>query len=117
MAGKKGQKSGTNKPKPGAGRPPKPKPDYSDAFRDRFENIVTRLKKKHGKDILEAALEMMYDGDVQDTVKVSILKAYMEMNTVKRSEKKIETTEHKPLVRLPPLEPDPALEVIDGGKK
>ena len=101
--------------RPGAGRPKREKPDYDDDFREYCGKAIAKVEKKHGETMAEAVFGMIWDSEVQDTVKVSIWNKYCDMNTVKKSESNQTITKNGPVIGLPPRYEDP-MTVIDGGK-
>ena len=125
MAGKK-KKPGVKKDNRGgkrtnAGRKPaKPKGIHSDDAKQAWMDAADKLKEEHdGETIQYAALKMVYDDNVQDSVKASILKVYDDAVLIKETTQNIESkTEHKQLViGLPKQRHDPAkLIPMDGGK-
>jgi hypothetical protein len=118
MAGKKNRSGGARK---GSGPKPKPKErNYSDEFKDAVVKYAKELAIEYKEPIEKAFLRMMYDDDVQDTVKSSIFKVYAEVLLVKETKKDVNIKgELKPMViGLPEKQPDPAkLIPIKGGKK
>jgi hypothetical protein len=114
MAGKKGRSGGKRE---GAGRPRNPKPDYDADFREYCENARIKVEQDNGQSIAEAVFSMIFNPDIQDTVKVSIWNKYCEMNTVKKSESDVNVTRNDgPAIGLPEMDEDSALKVVDGGK-
>ena len=119
MAGKPGMTGGGGA-RPNSGRPPKKKPDYEEKFKQRVLRAAQELKKEHGISIEKAMLSLCYDANTQDSVKASIFKIYADMFVVKSSRKGAEpgVAHRGPVIRLPPMRPDPAKIVpLEGGKK
>ena len=123
MADKKGMKgSGGARPNSGPAKGVKYKPRDKGTLSDNIKNGIlaaaAKLAEKYGKTIEEAMLELIYDDDTQVSVKASVFKTYLDALVVKASEQKIDvsTKQEGPVVYLPEQRPDPALEVIEGGK-
>lgn len=89
MAGKKGMRGGGG-PRPGSGRPPKQAPEYDQQFKDAVLRAAQRLERKHGMPIEEAVLSLVYDGNVQDSVRASLFKTFASVFTVNRSRQSVE---------------------------
>jgi hypothetical protein len=88
----------------GAGRKPKQPEEFVEEFTERVKDVAARLAEKYGKPIEEAALEMIYDDEVQASVKASVWKSWCEFHkkpASKDSTIKLEVT--KPAIGLPPL--------------
>ncbi len=107
--------------RPGAGRKPKQKDarGLSDQLKNSIVTAAQELAKEYGEPIEKAMLRLVYRDDIQDTVKSSVFKVYLEAMIVKESEQKIDVSTKKegPTVYLPEKKPDIALEVIEGGGK
>ena len=119
MSGKPGM-TGSGGLRPGAGRPQKKRSDYEKKFKQRVLKAARELKKEHGINIEKAMLSLCYDANTQDSVKASIFKIYADMFVVKSSRKGAEpgVAHRGPVIRLPPMRPDPAKIVpLEGGKK
>jgi hypothetical protein len=95
------------------GRPKKVKPDYDEKFKKEVIRTLNKLKREHNKkSFLEAALEMMWDKKVQDTVKASLLKTYADIFAVKKAETKLDVNPVTgPGILLPEENPDPSEEI------
>ena len=139
MAGTKGHSGG---PRPNSGRPRKVK-TASDKTKYAIMKAARKLAREHGMPIEEAMLRMIYDPKVQDSVRASIWKSYLESLVAKETEQRVDVKETSfrgplilppkaldavrhlppevrsklPAVILPEKKPDPALEVIKGTKK
>lgn len=102
----------------GSGRKPKQPPDYDLKFKKKILSAANKLAKKYDKPLEEAVLELVYDANTQDAVKAAIWKTFVEMFTVKKTERKEEiNVKQGPRIGLPPIRrQDPALEVVKGGK-
>ena len=98
---------------------PKKQVDYDQKFKKSILKAAKNLEKEKGRPIEEEILSLVYDDNTQDAVKASIWKTYTEMFTVKKTEKKedININQGGPAIGLPPARKDPALEVVEGGKK
>ena len=128
MAGKpKGTWGGARE---GSGPKPKKK-EYSESVKNAYMVAAEKLAKKHKKPIEEALLSMVYDKDVQDSVKASIMKTYNEAMIIKATEKTVKDNRSKgptifrvnekgekvvveegiEEVMLPERKPDPAKEI------
>jgi hypothetical protein len=58
---------------------------------------------------------MLYDPNIQDAVRVSVWKSYVELFAVKKSEQDIKVSnENKPTIYVPKRREDPALKVVGG---
>ena len=142
-----GKKKGTGKDgsgwggaREGAGRPKKEPSDYDAEFRAEVNEAVEKLRKRHkGKSYIQAAIEMVYDKKQPATARAAIFSKLADINTVRRTESKSEisdfsqngptiyktndrgeivvTRRGSTVIALPAQLQDPALEVVDGGKK
>ena len=89
----------------------------SEKIKNNYIKAARKLAKEYGKPLEEAVLGMVYDSEVQDTVKVAILKAYNEALLVKETKQDVHINENRgPRIGLPEMKPDPALKVVEGGK-
>ena len=105
MAGVKGRSGGY---RPGAGRPRKKK-TISEKVKNNYLKAARELAKEYGEPIEKAVLRLIYEGDVQDSVKASILKAYNEALLIRETEKDVNVNFNRgPLIGLPEMKPDPA---------
>jgi hypothetical protein len=95
------------------GRPKKDKPTYEEKFKREVTRTLNKLKREHdGTTFLEAAFRMMWDNDVQDSVKASLLKTYSEIFAVKKSETDVKFNQVTgPGILLPEENPDPTEEI------
>jgi hypothetical protein len=117
MAGRTKKPSGWGGKRAGSG-PKKKEKGSSEYVKDNYITAAEKLAKKHKKTIEEALLEMMFDQDVQDTVKASIAKTYNDALISRETEQNINVTQNSgPAIGLPPSREDPALKVVKGGKK
>jgi len=91
MAGIKGRSGGSRL---GAGRPRKKKM-VSERIKNNYLKAARELAKEFGYTIEEAILRLVYEDDVQDSVKVAVLKAYNDALLVKESEKDININKHQ----------------------
>jgi hypothetical protein len=100
----------------GAGR--KEKQVLSEIVKNRILEAAEKLATKNKQTIEEAMMEMVFDPKVQDSVKTSIFKIYLDASVVKESKSSKEITARKgPNVYLPESRKDPAkLISINGGK-
>lgn len=115
MTAKKENRGG---PRPGSGRPAKVKPDYDAKFKKDVLASIRRLEKKYDRKFLDAIFDRVFDPNTQASVVASILKAYGDIFTVKKSESETHQFQHAgPSIGLPPMRSDPALELVSGGKK
>lgn len=100
-----------------AGRPKK-KRNVSETIKSNYIKAAKQLAKEYGYTLEYAMLNMIYDKTIQDTVKASIMKSYNEAMIVKESQKEIKVTDTRPpSVYLPDMDGDPALKLVEGGKK
>ena len=114
MAGVKGRSGGS---RPGAGRPRKKK-TVSEKVKANYLKAARELAKEYGETLEKAVLRLIYKNKIQDSVKVAILKAYNEAMLVKESKKDISVNDNQgPRIGLPEMQPDPALKIVQGGKK
>ena len=114
MAGVKGRSGGY---RPGAGRPRKKK-TISEKVKNNYLKAARELAKEYGETLEKAVLRLIYKNKIQDSVKVAILKAYNEAMLVKESKKDISVNDNQgPRIGLPEMQPDPALKIVQGGKK
>lgn len=105
MAGVAGASGGKRK---GAGRPKKTK-DYSEETKNGWLKAIKKVAKEKGQTYQEVLVEMLYDNDIQDTVKASIAKIIGEVLVVKATEQKIDVKADKgPVFYIPKKDPDPA---------
>jgi len=118
MAGKKGQKGGGGARK-GAGQPKKPPNEYSRDVKAKYIQAAKKLQKEFGYGIEECILRLLYSDDIQDTVKVGIVKLYNDVLVIRETKQEINTNQNSaPAIRLPPRKADPAKIIpIKGGKK
>ena len=72
----------------GAGRPRKKK-SHSEKVKNAYVKAARELAKEFGEPIEKAMLRMVYDKDVQDSVKASIMKTYNEALLIKESDQNI----------------------------
>lgn len=94
--------------------------NHSEKTIKRWEAAARKLAREKGESIEYHLLSMLWDDDTQDSVKASIMKTYNEALIIKKTEQKSEatvTTNQGPVIGLPTMKKDPALEVVDGGKK
>lgn len=113
MAGIKGRTGGA---RPGAGRPRKVK-TVSQKIKNNYLKAARKLSKEFGMTFEEAMLRMAFDDKTQDSVRASIMKSYNEAMISKEVDKHITVTKDRGMaVRLPPKQPDPAFEILKGGK-
>ena len=116
MAGVKG-KSGSGGARPGAGVPRKVR-TVSERMKGKILRAANKLSKEYGEPIEQAMLRMCYQPNVQDSVKASVFKTYLDSIVAKESEKNVKITGAQgPAIYLPPRMEDPALKVHTGGKK
>ena len=114
MAGVKGRSGGY---RPGAGRPRKKK-TVSEKVKNNYLKAARELAKEYGEPVEKAVLRLIYKESVQDSVKASVLKAYNEALLVKEAEKEVNINVNRgPRIGLPEMELDPALKIVQGGKK
>ena len=123
MAGKPTQQQSSRK-KPGPPKGAKYKKrtikTHSEKTIKRWEAAARKLAREKGETIEYHLLSMIFDGDIQDTVKASIMKSYNEALIVKKTESESKSVVHSttgPAIGLPPIKQDPALQVVGGGKK
>ena len=114
MSGAKGRSGGY---RPGAGRPKKVK-TTSIRIKNNYIKAARKLAKEYGMPVEEAMLRMIYDPDVQDSVKASIMKSYNDALIAREVDQHVNVNRQEgPAIMLPPMMPDPALSIVEGGKK
>jgi len=112
MAGVKGRSGGA---RPNSGRPPKERPNYDEEFKEEVKKVVNKLKKKHGTSFLEQAFSLMYKDKTQASVKVSLMKIYIDIFVTKKTESNLSVDRPcGPRIGLPPRDEDPALAIARG---
>ena len=93
MPGTKGMKGGGGK-RSGAGRPlgstTKKPQEMSDDFKAGLIAALEAAAKLNGKSVQEELVDMVYDKNLQDTVRISALKMVTDLLSVKESHKVIE---------------------------
>lgn len=115
MAKVKAKKDPRGGARPGAGRPKSKPKEYSDAFKDGLLKALEKKAKDTGLSIYDVIVDMLYDGKTQDTVRVSLFKAFSEIMVVKENKKIIDFTDRK-VLQLPQVQERPA-EFFDPGLK
>jgi len=101
--------------RPGTG-PKKVKKTYSEAVKNNYIKAAKKLARVNGSTVEEQVLRMVYDKDVQDSVRISAAKVYNDALLIRESEQTINTNDGAPRIYLPKQDEDPALKVIKGGK-
>ena len=95
----------------------KPASSHSEKTKGAIRKAARELAAEYGEPIEKAMLRLCYQDKIQDTVKASIFKTYLEALVAKESERKVDITERKGVgILLPPLREDPALKIVAGGK-
>ena len=134
MAGVKGRSGG---PRPNSGRPRKVK-TVSERTKKAILKAARELAKEHGMSLEKAMLSLCFKDNVQDSVRASVWKSYLESMVAKESKKEIDVNEERSCgptifrtndrgemvitrrvsspIALPEMRPDPALEVVKGGQ-
>ena len=98
------------------GRPPKQKTASEDT-KNKILKAAKKLAKEFGEPIEEAMLRLIYKSDVQDSVKASVWKSYLEALVAKDTNQNVNTSGYAgPVIYLPEKRPDPALSIVTGGK-
>ncbi len=96
-----------------AGRKKKKKPDFDEEFKSDIIKVLSELGKEHKMPFLKKIFGMVYDDKVQDTVKASLFKTYVEL-FVTTNDPDINVTQVSgPGIYLPPINPDPAQEEFE----
>jgi len=122
MAGKKGMKGGGGaRPNSGPAKGTKYKTadklDISDDLKEEIQNDAKALMDEFGESLNRAILRLCYIEDTPGTVKASIWNTYLATMTVKKTEQDVKVNKNfGPAIGLPPMEEDPALKVVKGGK-
>ena len=98
----------------GAGRPRKKK-TVSEKVKANYTRAANKLKREHNGETIEyTVLKLLYQDDIQDSVKVGILKAYNEAMITKETETDINVKiSQGPQIYLPEPMPDPAKLIPD----
>ncbi|MDA8138603.1 MAG: hypothetical protein M0036_08105 [Desulfobacteraceae bacterium] len=101
----------------GAGRKAK-QIDFDAKFKKEVLASVRRLEKKYQRKFLDAILERVFKNNVIDTAVASIFKQYSEIFMEKKTQpagddQRLPFT--GPAIGLPPMRPDPALEIVKIG--
>ncbi len=91
--------------RPGSGRPKRIK-SFSDEVKRDFLKAAKEKAKETGRTLGQVVVGLIYDGNIQDSVRIAALKAWAEVVVVKESK---QTTEQvvKPLIVLPATLPKP----------
>ena len=135
MAGVKGRSGG---PRPNSGRPRKVK-TVSERTKKAILKAARELAKEHGMSLEKAMLSLCFKDDVQDSVRASVWKSYLESMVAKESKQEIDVNEERSsgptifrtndrgemvvvqrgcsAIGLPEIRPDPALEVVKAKQK
>ena len=93
--------------RPGAGRP-KVFKSFSDAVKKDFLKAAKDKAKETGRTLGQVVIGLIYDENIQDSVRIAALKAWAEVVVVKESKQTVE--EHRfsgPSICLPPMLPRP----------
>jgi hypothetical protein len=134
MAGTKGRSGG---PRPNSGRPRKVK-TVSEATKKAILKAARELAKEHGMSLEKAMLSLCFKDDVQDSVRASVWKSYLESMVAKESKQEIDMNKERisgptiykmndrgemvitrlgsPTIGLPEIKPDPALKTMQSRK-
>ena len=134
MAGTKGHSGG---PRPNSGRPRKVK-TVSERTKKAILKAARELAKEHGMSLEKAMLSLCFKDNVQDSVRASVWKSYLESMVAKESKKEIDLNKERicgptifkmndrgemvitslgsPSICLPETKPDPALTIMQSGK-
>ena len=134
MAGVKGRSGG---PRPNSGRPRKVK-TVSEKVKKSILKAARELAKEHGMSLEKAMLRLCFDDNVQDSVRASIWKSYLESMVAKESKQEVGLNNKRNScgpaifkinergerviiagdpyspIALPEIMPDPALQIIKG---
>jgi hypothetical protein len=124
MAGKKkinqDKKDGRGGKRKGAGQPSKKPVDFDHDLKSEVIEKAKKKEKETGKSPVDVALDMLYDSEIQDAVRVSVWKSYVDLFAIKKSEQDVKVTKNDgPKIYIPKRKEDPALKVVGGtdGKK
>jgi hypothetical protein len=91
--------------RPGSGRPKRVK-NFSDAVKKDFLKAAKEKAKETGRTLGQVVVGLIYDENIQDSVRIAALKAWAEVVVVKESKQTLE--EHRfngPVIGLPPISP------------
>ena len=112
MSGQKGRSGGL---RPGAGRRPKNN-NVSETQKEKWLEAAEQLAEAHGKTVEFVILEMVYDKDVQDSVRIAAAKLYTDALIERCPASDVNAVgQLGPVIGLPPLRQDPALRIIQDG--
>jgi hypothetical protein len=102
----------------GAGRPKRVK-NYSEEVKKDFLKSAKDKAKETGRTLGQVVIGLIYDENIQDSVRIAALKAWAEVVVVKESKQTIEGQRVTgPSICLPPLLPRPdRIKDEDGEKK
>ena len=81
-----------------------------------IQAAIDKLADETGMTLDEAMVRMCYDNKVQGSVRASVYKSVLEATVAKETKQDTTIRADGPQMYLPELQPDPALEVIQGGK-
>ena len=115
MSGVKGKSGGR---RPNSGRKRKDRAT-SDDTKANWIKAAAMIKKTTGKTMEDHACLVAIDPDIQSSVRASIFKIYNEALIVRETKQDINIPDrtYGLVIGLPPiLRPDPALEIVKGGK-
>jgi hypothetical protein len=93
--------------RPGAGRPKRIK-NFSEVVKKDFLKAAKEKAKETGRTLGQVVVGLIYDENIQDSVRIAALKAWVEVVVVKESKQTVE--EHRftgPAICLPPMLPRP----------
>ena len=96
---------------------PKVKKSISATVKNKYIAAAEKLAKEHGVTLEYQMLSMIFDSNIQDTVKASIMKTYNDAMIIRESESKIIKEDRTPKIYLPEEDEDQGLTVVRGGKK
>jgi hypothetical protein len=91
----------------GAGRPKIAK-SFSDEVKKDFLKAAKEKARETGQTLGQVVVGLIYDGNIQDSVRIAALKAWAEVVVVKERKSTIETKERlTPTIYLPEIAPKP----------
>jgi hypothetical protein len=100
--------------RPGAGRPKMFK-NFSDAVKKDFLKAAKEKAKETGQTLGQVVVGLIYDENIQDSVRIAALKAWAEVVVVKESKQTIEERRFNgPVIGLPPIMPRPDRDEEEG---
>ena len=98
------------------GRPKKKPKQYSETFKKGILRALKKMQEKTGVSVYEIFAHMLYDKNIQDSVRASLWKILAEVMVVKESKQILEQINYGPAIFLPEIQKKPD-EFIDIEKR